>query len=275
MTQANEETYGADYLRECASSWEPGARLLGNMPASAIVAVCDELAEAKAVLERVREAMKGCPVLDADGEGLSRQQIEDMGAALEGVQVALASHPETPDAEDDTEALIEQLDEALCTLLHNGDEVGTHAPREHLALFYARQAEALGLPLEDKQLLKRLPSYMAVLRSHERDLVAAKAKIAELESRITRQRAANSGLQRSYDAAAERAETAERDLRMAKTAFALVPPPSPEDSAVLAATDKVPESWLRSCVDASQVTRGLAPLAAAILDLRAAKRGGQ
>lgn len=38
---------------------------------------------------------------------------------------------------EDTEALIEQLDEALCSLLHNGDEVGEHSPRAHLDLFYA------------------------------------------------------------------------------------------------------------------------------------------
>lgn len=40
---------------------------------------------------------------------------------------------------EDTEALIEQLDEALCTLLHDDGSVGEHSPRTHLDLFYARQ----------------------------------------------------------------------------------------------------------------------------------------
>ena len=45
-----------------------------------------------------------------------------------------------------TESLIEQLDEALCTLLHDGGETGEHSPRTHLDLFYACQS---GEPLSD------------------------------------------------------------------------------------------------------------------------------
>jgi hypothetical protein len=54
--------------------------------------------------------------------------------------------PDPRDAEDDegTEALIEQLDEALCTLLHAGDEVGEHSPRTHLDLFYAKRSQNAG-----------------------------------------------------------------------------------------------------------------------------------
>lgn len=61
----------------------------------------------------------------------------------------LRAHPDTTAAtgaepEEDTESLIEQLDEALCTLLHRGDEEGEHSPRTHLDLFYARQKKEQG-----------------------------------------------------------------------------------------------------------------------------------
>ncbi|HEX5011677.1 MAG TPA: hypothetical protein VFY71_14890 [Planctomycetota bacterium] len=44
--------------------------------------------------------------------------------------------------EEDAESLIERLDEALCSLLHTGGEIGEHSPRTHLDLFYAKQAES-------------------------------------------------------------------------------------------------------------------------------------
>ena len=176
------------------------------------------------------------------------------------------------DEPEDTDSLIEQLDEALCTLLHSGDEIGTHAPREHLDLFYARQAARQAEAQEERpetccdNCETPIDGDNATTSEVCWDCWrAAKAKIAELEAKLEAHLS-------EWATANERADAAERDLRIAKQAFALVPPPTPEDSAVLAATDKVPESWLRSCVDASQLTRGLAPLAAAILDLRQARR---
>ncbi len=35
--------------------------------------------------------------------------------------------------------LIEELNDALCELLHEGDELGDHTPASHLALFYKRE----------------------------------------------------------------------------------------------------------------------------------------
>jgi len=60
-----------------------------------------------------------------------------------------------PDDEDeDTEALIEQLDEALCTMLHDGGEVGEHSPRTHLDLFYEQQKAPLGSHAADLRCLR-------------------------------------------------------------------------------------------------------------------------
>lgn len=42
-------------IRECAASWEPGARLLGDVTAGEIVGVCDELIRLRGVV--AREAM--------------------------------------------------------------------------------------------------------------------------------------------------------------------------------------------------------------------------
>ncbi len=60
---------------------------------------------------------------------------------------------------------------------------------------------------------------------------------------------------------------------------ALVPAadvPTPEERAVLKAVEQIPGTWLSMAIDSSQVTRGLAPMAAAELARRAAKeaKGG-
>lgn len=49
------------------------------------------------------------------------------------------------ESREQLEALIEQLDEELCTLLHDGDEVGAHGPEEHLALARSRRDASGGL----------------------------------------------------------------------------------------------------------------------------------
>jgi len=57
----------------------------------------------------------------------------------QGLTVMVKDEPD-----DHDEALIEQLDEALCTMLHDGGEVGEHSPRTHLQLFYNRQKACVG-----------------------------------------------------------------------------------------------------------------------------------
>lgn len=51
--------------------------------------------------------------------------------------------------------------------------------------------------------------------------------------------------------------------------------PTAEDRAVLEAVESIPVTWLEMAVNASQITRGLAPLAAAILARRTAKGSGR
>ena len=72
--------------------------------------------------------------LESRGEAMltwARTQLEQQGWRL--IEPAAESEPE-----EDTESLIEQLDEALCSLLHTGGDIGEHSPRTHLDLFYAR-----------------------------------------------------------------------------------------------------------------------------------------
>jgi hypothetical protein len=48
---------------------------------------------------------------------------------------------------ENLESLVEQLDEAMCSMLHRGDELGEHSPETHLALFYKRKAAKCGFGL--------------------------------------------------------------------------------------------------------------------------------
>jgi len=66
---------------------------------------------------------------------------EDFRAVVEGVEARVRELEAALDDALGESVLIEQLDEALCTQLHAGDELGTHAPREHLDLFYKLNAE--------------------------------------------------------------------------------------------------------------------------------------
>lgn len=51
-------------LRECAASWEPGARLLGNVEARGIVAVCNAvLIEPPAEADTLCPTYAACPAL--------------------------------------------------------------------------------------------------------------------------------------------------------------------------------------------------------------------
>jgi hypothetical protein len=77
------------------------------------------------------------------GEEITQEDVEILATGwgnLQGWIISVEKRLRAMDPPEDTESLIEQLDEALCTLLHIGDEVGEHSPRTHLDLFYARAA---------------------------------------------------------------------------------------------------------------------------------------
>lgn len=80
--------------------------------------------------------------------------FEDPQSMLEllegqGLVVMVKDEPD-----DHDEALIDQLDEALCTFLHTGGEVGEHSPRTHLELFYEQQKAPLGSHAADLRCLR-------------------------------------------------------------------------------------------------------------------------
>lgn len=103
------------------------------------------------------------------------------------------------EAEEDTESLIEQLDEALCSLLHQGDEIGTHAPREHLDLFYQRQTTGT--------------LYLASVEGLRSALAAANARAdaAERDVDFWKKAAKNLGYERIAESS--RADAAEREKK--------------------------------------------------------------
>jgi hypothetical protein len=72
-----------------------------------------------------------------------------------------------------------------------------------------------------------------------------------------------------YDVPEDRAILAA--IHQATTGQPAAPTRTAADEAVLDATDAIPESWLRGAVQASQLPRGLAPLAVAVLARRGLK----
>lgn len=128
-TRAAEETVTHDQLLHEVSSYRSG-----------MMASESALAEATVLLSRVQQFGVHHPAIRKDIEAfLSRTPAPaapiSFSAMCEGDGPAPAA---TAEPAEDTEALIEQLDEALCSLLHTGGEIGEHSPRTHLDLFYAR-----------------------------------------------------------------------------------------------------------------------------------------
>lgn len=98
-----------------------------------------ELSQLRATVERVRKhIMAGQP-------GTALACITDSTTPVAAPAPAEPSGHEDGDCEY-AESLIEQLDEALCTLLHSGDELGEHSPESHLALFHEQQRDRDAAP---------------------------------------------------------------------------------------------------------------------------------
>jgi len=87
-------------------------------------------------------------------ERMAEKLREGMRAERDKVEALQRSHEEGDCAS--AESTIEQLDEALCSLLHRGDELGTHSPATHLDLYHERGAHRLSTVTE---------ADMAVLRA--------------------------------------------------------------------------------------------------------------
>jgi hypothetical protein len=101
------EHCGATYLRECASNFAPEARVLGNMTASAIVTVCDDLSRAHT---RIVDLERDLAAANARIAELETQHDADIDAIARAVR-----HEDAANARADA---AERLNEKLCEDLH-------------------------------------------------------------------------------------------------------------------------------------------------------------
>lgn len=177
-----------------------------------------ELSQLRATVERQINLLRRW-LADEDhaDDGIVRSDTErELG--IDPAKSSAAPDPAVHDVHEEgdcryAESLIEQLDEALCTLLHSGDELGEHSPESHLELFHEQQRDIVAAPAPAAPDVHIAVSPEAVDEVLECD--ALKARVDELAEELEAERSTSKALR--HELSRDMSASGELQLDAART----------------------------------------------------------